>query len=250
MQHEDDTNLFEKFSRIVDLLHRYRHRNHRLHGPMGDPHRGQGRVLALLKMRPEISQKELAYLLDIRQQSLGELLAKLERNGYIERSTSENDRRVLQIRLTEEGAKASEQRHDFDTLFKSLNRDEQETLSGYLDRVITDLETELADCPDGEPEHPPHRHRHGHPHHPPHDHDGEGPDEDDHPPHGPRHHHGHPGMRRGMGPHGPAHDREDQGCGRERSAHGPRDLDGRHPEWEGEPRHHSHAHAEDFPRDD
>ena len=100
---EYNLDLLAKLSRIGELLHRYSHRNHRMHGPAGDPHRGQGRVMALLKMRPEISQKELAYLLDIRPQSLGELLAKLERNGYIERSASEEDRRGMNIRLTEAG---------------------------------------------------------------------------------------------------------------------------------------------------
>lgn len=163
----DAPDLFEQLARIGDLLRRYHHRNHRRHGPMGDPHRGQGRVLALLKMRPEISQKELSYLLDIRQQSLGELLAKLERNGYIERTVSETDRRVMNIRLTEEGAGAAERRLDARQLFRSLSREEQETLGDYLDRIIAELEQELADFPPDEPEHGPHGecHRHRHPPH-------------------------------------------------------------------------------------
>lgn len=42
-----------------------------------------------------------------RSQSLGELLAKLERSGYITRSPSEADRRVIGIHLTDAGKKAS-----------------------------------------------------------------------------------------------------------------------------------------------
>ena len=70
---------------MESLMHRYHHiacRGSR----MSETQRGQGRVLAWLKMQPEISRKELAYLLDMRAQSLGELLAKLERIAYIERA--------------------------------------------------------------------------------------------------------------------------------------------------------------------
>jgi len=77
--------LMEQFSRAAMLLHRYTHHSRRTQGPFEDPHRGQGRILALLKVKPEISQRELSYLLDIRNQSLSELLTKLEKAGYISR---------------------------------------------------------------------------------------------------------------------------------------------------------------------
>lgn len=50
-----------------------------------DASRGQGRVLKALALVPEISQKDLMVLLDMRQQSLAELLAKLEAKGLVER---------------------------------------------------------------------------------------------------------------------------------------------------------------------
>ena len=125
-------NLFGQFARVEWLLHRYHQHNHRVHGPMGDPHRGQGRILALLKMQPEISQKDLVFLLDMRPQSLGELLMKLERAGYITRTPSEADRRVMNIKLTDEGAKVTEHQNSFEKLFNCLIEEEQEILSGYL----------------------------------------------------------------------------------------------------------------------
>ena len=73
--------LIEQFTRIEWLLHRYHQQNHTHHGPMADPRRGQGRVLAILKMKPEISQKELSFLLDMTPQSLGEFLSKLEKTA-------------------------------------------------------------------------------------------------------------------------------------------------------------------------
>ena len=46
-------------------------------GKMHNPHRGQGRVLAILKLKPVISQKELTYLLNMSKQSVAELITKL-----------------------------------------------------------------------------------------------------------------------------------------------------------------------------
>ena len=69
---ENNVDLIMQLTRVEWLLHRYHQQNHRHFGPMGDPRRGQGRVLAILKLQPEISQKDLSYLLDMRAQSLGD----------------------------------------------------------------------------------------------------------------------------------------------------------------------------------
>lgn len=109
-------------------------------GGWHNPHRGQGRVLAILKLKPEISQKELGYLLDMSKQSLAELLAKLERNGYITREPSEEDKRVMTIRLTEKGRKAAEgvDNDSLETtkLLDCLNEEELASFSDYLGRII------------------------------------------------------------------------------------------------------------------
>ncbi len=139
----NSNDLFEQFTRLNWLLHRYHQQNHREYGPMGDTHRGQGRILALLKLKPEISQKELSTILDIRSQSLGELLAKLEKSGYITRSPSDEDRRVMIIRLTEAGKSAStksEQQMDTEALFEGLDEEERMKLSDYLSRIIATME--------------------------------------------------------------------------------------------------------------
>jgi DNA-binding MarR family transcriptional regulator len=142
---------------LIDLLFRLewllraRHVQHlRGRGPLAAPHQGQGRVLALLKLKPELSQKELSTILDIRSQSLGELLAKLERQGLITRTESPDDRRSMVVRLTDAGRAASENQTegpDLDNLFACLNDDEQANLASYLSRVIASLEAELG--PDG-----------------------------------------------------------------------------------------------------
>lgn len=140
---EKEVSLQERFMRIYSLFHRHRGQNHHGHGHMRNPYQGQGRVLLLLQMRPEISQKDLSYLLDMRPQSLGELLTKLEYSGYIARDSSESDRRVMNVRLTEKGLEAAnqvERPSDSNEFFNCLSDEERVKLSEYLDRIITNME--------------------------------------------------------------------------------------------------------------
>jgi DNA-binding MarR family transcriptional regulator len=144
----NEQDLLEKFYQLTWLLRRSMIGHLRDHGPMGAPHQGQGRILSLLKLTPEISQKELAHILNIRSQSLGELLAKLERSGYITRTPSEVDRRGMDIRLTESGKAVSEKdvepEHQ-ESVFGCLNEEEQTTLGNYLERLIKNLEEQQAE---------------------------------------------------------------------------------------------------------
>ena len=102
--------------------------------------RGQGRVLAILRIKPEISQKELTYLLGISKQAAAELTAKLEKSGYITREPSESDKRVMTVRLTEKGEKAvidaDEDSTEASEVLDCLNSDELAAFSDYLGRII------------------------------------------------------------------------------------------------------------------
>ncbi len=147
----EQTDLYGKLLRLEWLMRRCSMAGHRKHGPMGDPHRGQGRILSLLKLRPEISQRDLCYLLDMRPQSLGELLNKLERSGYITRTISDADRRAMIVRLTPEGEKASEQQAELDMMFNIFTDGELIQLEGYIDRLIEKLETLVEAYPNDRP---------------------------------------------------------------------------------------------------
>ena len=140
--------LVQQFTQIQWMLTRYhhQHRHHHFHqhmdaALMGDPFRGQMRVLKLLKLNPEIPQKELALVLDMRPQSLGDLLKKLESKGLIVREPDPEDRRAMLIKLTPKGAKADIGEEDpsgFDVLFQCLSDEERDQLSEYLQRIIDD----------------------------------------------------------------------------------------------------------------
>lgn len=137
-----DMDLYEKLSYLQSLLHRQHIHSHAERGPM-DPTRGQGRVLAMLKLQPEISSKDLSYLLGIRQQSLNELLNKLERKEYITRTPSEADKRVMMVRLTEKGRDDTQKPVENNDIFRCLNEEEQVLFSDYLDRIIAVLEAQM-----------------------------------------------------------------------------------------------------------
>lgn len=143
--------LTRQLFQVMALMHRYQHHIRRNQEHWGDPHRGQGRVLALLKLKPEITQKELTFLLNMRNQSLGELLVKLERSGFIEREPSEQDRRVMNVKLTPAGAEAAQQaeerQQEGDKLFDGFTEEERAQFGEYLNRLIQELrkQTEGAD---------------------------------------------------------------------------------------------------------
>ena len=156
---ENETSLQEQLMRIGRLLRRYIGKRSYFRNPEANPYQGQGRVLRLLQMKPEISQKELSYLLDMRPQSLGELLMKLERSGYITRTTSEDDKRVMNICLTEEGRDAAdhvEEQAGSTELFDFLSEEDRSVLSDILDRIASELEKQIGE------DHDDNKHNRGH----------------------------------------------------------------------------------------
>lgn len=151
--------IWHQINHLDSLLHRYYRQGH----GSGNPHRGQGRILSILKLQQEMPQKELGFLLDMRKQSLGELLTKLEHKGYIVREPSPTDGRAMIVKLTDTGMQAaddlSENSRDQKDFMNVLEQDEQEQLTGYLERLINALETEIDLS--SEEHHDSHRHPHG-----------------------------------------------------------------------------------------
>lgn len=151
-QQPDRSGVETRLHRLQHLVRRRRHEQRGPHGagPFGDVTRGRGRVLAALQMQSPIPTRELAYLLDIRQQSLNELLKKLEGDGLVERTPSEKDKRVMLVSLTDAGraAEVGTGRADYLT---ALTDEEAAQLAGLLDKVIDALEAELGVAADEDP---------------------------------------------------------------------------------------------------
>ena len=145
----ENKDLTASVLQMYHLLHRY----HLIwygknYGGM-DPWQGQGRILMSLHKGVPITQKELGFTLELRPQSMGELLQKLEANGYIVRYRSKEDKRALMIELTKKGEKFQKTKPDYEDLFIGLNKAERVELQKSLDKISIELrdwlEKEIAE---------------------------------------------------------------------------------------------------------
>lgn len=127
-----------------DSVHGYG--NHKCHG--GSGRHGQNRILAVLVMQDGTSQKDLAYLLGIRPQSLTQALETLEAEGFVERKQDEGDKRSRLVYLTEKGRsradKVAEDRKQYaEDAFSMLSDDEKAQLAAILGKITASLDEEL-----------------------------------------------------------------------------------------------------------
>lgn len=131
------------FRRASRLMARAAHRLE--HGGPGHAGHAQERVLAIVRERGGMSQRELLDLLDVRSASLSEVLAKLERNGLIARRRDDADRRGFTVAVTDKGEAACSGQAGLSgenaaTLFVGLDPAERETLGRLLAKLVASLE--------------------------------------------------------------------------------------------------------------
>ena len=123
-------------------------------------HHGQHRMLIQLT-NPSIShpsQKELAELLGISPAAVATSLKRLEREGYVSRSMTDEDNRRNEIRITEEGlARVNKSRAIFEAtdeaLFAGFTPEEIDLFTSFLERLDDNLDA--AGAPVDPPPPPP-----------------------------------------------------------------------------------------------
>lgn len=135
-----------------ELRERMRHFMHlmRLNGDEQqgrDAFSGQGRVLKLLALKNPVAQKDLAYMLGIRSQSLAELLTKMETKGLVSREPNPADRRTSIVSLTAAGDTAAREldqgtREEEDP-FSALSEKERDELDRLLQKLIAGVEAQM-----------------------------------------------------------------------------------------------------------
>lgn len=136
--------------RAVGLFIRVMRRHHacveRRIGDLGI-HHGQHRMLMqLARHREDVpSQKELAEIMGISPAAVTATLKKLEREGYISRSMTDEDNRKNEIRITEKGlSKVTECRSVFEAtdteLFAGFSPEEIADFAAYLERLDRNLD--------------------------------------------------------------------------------------------------------------
>lgn len=129
-------------SRVMMRLHEARLR------PLGLS-MGQLPVLIALAERGALAQKELAGLARVEQPTMAELLARMERDGLVQREPNPEDKRGSLISLTSTArerltqAKAALIQNE-DKATTDLSPEEKTTLMGLLQRVLTNLEEDTG----------------------------------------------------------------------------------------------------------
>ena len=100
----------------------------------------QKRILMLLKENRGITQRELTEHLGIQPGSASEVIGKLEAAGLILRTPSQEDRRTVELHLTEAGQAAVGEAHAqrelrHEAMFACLSEEERQTLLGLLEKL-------------------------------------------------------------------------------------------------------------------
>lgn len=129
----------------VELMRQMRRCNHLLYHKFS-LNFSQNRILSVLNREGPMTQKALMCRLQIQPGSLSEVIAKVEGAGLVERRRCEDDRRSVEIRLTEEGVRQAEaferDRQDMaHLLFETLNDDEKHQLMRLMTKLHEHWET-------------------------------------------------------------------------------------------------------------
>ncbi len=106
---------------------------------------GRERILTLLDEEGTLSQNKLAEQLEIRPQSVSELLVKLEKDGFIVRTQNEQDKREILVSLSDEGKKRADevkkmQQKQAAEFLAPLSEEEKRTLFELLSKLTEDRE--------------------------------------------------------------------------------------------------------------
>jgi DNA-binding MarR family transcriptional regulator len=144
---ENRQTVEKQLTQLQDVQEQMHKRKLREVGPSSDPARGQGRLLQLLKMQPEISPTELVFILNMSQQAVAKQLGALETGGYIMRTPAADDANVSVITLTDAGkniAGTMNEAMEGASVLDTLTDEEIDTLNGLLGRIIARAE-ELND---------------------------------------------------------------------------------------------------------
>ena len=125
-----------------ELLHIMEKCGHFLYHRRGGK-RGQIKVLKLIRERGHITQKELLEILILKSGSVSETVKKLENQGFITKERDIDDRRKINITLTDDGRKFLETQMEINreqekVLFTALSSEEQIQLETLLNKVFED----------------------------------------------------------------------------------------------------------------
>ncbi|MBR0138199.1 MAG: MarR family transcriptional regulator [Erysipelotrichaceae bacterium] len=103
--------------------------------------RGQETILKVLAEEEKLQQQDIQQYLQVSPGTVSEMISKLEHKGLVERKRSAEDRRAVEISLTENGKEYLNTltQEDQDDVFAVLSEEEKETLYEILVKLNNDL---------------------------------------------------------------------------------------------------------------
>jgi DNA-binding MarR family transcriptional regulator len=104
----------------------------------------QHRLLMEISHYPNVSQNDIARMMDVSAATIAVSLKKLEKEGYINKEMDEGDNRLNKITITEKGNRIVEQsRQIFEStdrkVFEGFTEEEKSTLSFLLQKLDANL---------------------------------------------------------------------------------------------------------------
>ncbi|MBQ8135816.1 MAG: MarR family transcriptional regulator [Clostridia bacterium] len=135
MPEEERAALYEAMTTEERISSQLMRLSHLLRMISGAPD-GQRRLMTILMEKGPLSQRELTELAGIRPASVSELALKLEERGYAVRFVNPQDRRSLNIALTEAGMAAAEKLSDSRAdLYGHMTEEEKAALLSALETL-------------------------------------------------------------------------------------------------------------------
>lgn len=139
-----DRELVKKFVDLNSMLDQFQKGRQRDFMHITYRGRGQNSILKILAGCDTMPQSELVKQLDMRPQSASEMLKKLEKRGLITRCQSETDKRVIDLRITEQGKQMYEQSEDFTPIALGILSDEEkQQFANILDKLTEELQKKV-----------------------------------------------------------------------------------------------------------
>lgn len=108
-------------------------------------HKSQHRLLmSLAALGDPVSQKKLADYLNITPAAVAVTLKKLDKNGLVTKTISDEDNRFNNVTITEKGKKIVKEsqkvfQNTDDVMFKDFTEEEILQLEGFMDRIQKNL---------------------------------------------------------------------------------------------------------------
>ena len=90
----------------------------------------QHRILGILNHKPEMSQKEIADVMEVSTATVAVTLKKMEKSGYVVKKMDDTDNRINKIKLTEKGTQLLYQGFDI------MNRIDQDTVRDFTEEEL------------------------------------------------------------------------------------------------------------------